>query len=279
MTDFDAPSHLKSISGTPDTKIDLGRLAVAMVSCDHEGLNVDRYFRHFEKVSDAVAVRYKALCDGGGDDDVGTRLAALKYVLSDTYDYRKTEQSFEILESADILRVIDRGQGGASALCLLYMDAARKNGWHIEGLNFPSHFLCRLEKDGVRYIFDPTQQCKVLEAHDLRGLLKDTLGNDAELSSHYFDGFNGLQTVVHLCNRLKSRRIEMSDYQRALNLVERMRVIVPDEYRLLLDAGVLYARTGQRDEAVTCLNAYIEDAPNHMDRQAAYMLLQELCET
>ncbi len=279
MTDFDAISHLKSISGTPDIKIDLGRLAVAMVSCDHKGLNVDRYLRHFGKITDAVAERCGALRDGGGAEDVGTYLASLKYVLSDTHDYRKTEPSFEILESADILRVIDRGQGGASALCLLYMDAARKNGWVIEGLNFPSHFLCRLEKDGVRYIFDPTQQCKVLEAHDLRGLLKGTLGNDAELSSHYFEGLNGLQTVVHLCNRLKSRRIEMSDYQGALDLVERMRIIVPNEYRLLLDAGVLYARTGKKEAAISSLNAYVEYAPNHMDRQAAYMLLQELSET
>lgn len=278
MIDFDATAYLKSIPEINDADLDLGALALAMVADDHRGVSLDRYAHHFASNRLDVAQRHKNLIEQGCEDDLGTRLAALKFVLSDTHDYRKTEPSFEVLESADIMRVIDLGKGGASALCLIYMDAARKNGWHVEGLDFPSHFLCRIEKDGQRLIFDPTHQCKVLEAYELRSLLKEKMGEGAELTNDYFEGLNGLDTVIHLGNRLKSRRIEMSDYKGALKIVERIRIIAPDRHDLLLDAGVLYARTGKAEEAVSMLEEYIEKAPENLDKQDAIRLLQELSE-
>lgn len=274
----DAPTidSLKQYAAQPDKDIDLGALALAMVAPDHEGIPVDRYIRHFQKISDEVSGRYDALISDGAEDDAGVRLAALKYALSDVYDYRVDDTHYEMLESADMMRVVDRARGCPNALCLLYMDAARKSGWLVKGVNFPDLFLCRLEHEGVRIIFDPSQQCKILEAHDLRGIVKDSLGEHAELSTDYFSGVGARETVIYLCNHLKHRRIAMGDYASALEMILRMRMISPDEYRLLLDAGVLYARLGRVSEAIECLNEYIERAPNHYDRQEARQLLDEL---
>jgi len=46
-------------------------------------------------------------------------------------------------------------------------------------------------------------------------------------------------------NNAKLRQIEGEDYLGALKTVEVMRLLDPNEYRLLFDAGVLYARTHQ----------------------------------
>ena len=275
-TDAPTINALQKYAGQLDRDIDLGALVLAMVAPDHKGRPVDRYLRHFQGISDEVSGRYNALISDGAADDVGVRLAALKYALSDVYDYRVDEAHYEMLESADMMRVVDRAKGCPNALCLLYMDAARKAGWLVEGVNFPNLFLCRLEHEGVRIIFDPSQQCKILEAHDLRGIVKDALGDDAELSTDYFDGLGARESVIHLCNHLKHRRIAMGDYASALNMILRMRMISPDEYRLLLDAGVLYARLGNVSEAIECLKEYIERAPNHYDREEARLLLDEL---
>lgn len=274
----DAPSidYLKQYADRQDGDIDLGALALAMVAPDHEGIPVDRYIRHFQKISDEVSGRYDALISDGADDDAGVRLAALKYALSDIYDYREDDAHYEMLESADIMRVVDRARGCPNALCVLYMDAARKVGWLVDGLNFPNLFLCRLEYQGVRLIFAPSQQCRVLEAHDLREIVKDALGKDAELSTDYLAGIGPRESVIHLCNHLKHRRIAMGDYQHALEMILRMRAISPDEYRLLLDAGVLCARLGKTSEAIKLLDEYILCAPNHYDRQEAQLLLNEL---
>ena len=274
--DFDAQKYISACALKSHEEIDLAKLCIAMAYEDHAGLSLDRYLNHISKISTQVGRRYKELRAAGSDDDCGTRLAALKHVISDTHDYQTDSDNHEILEGADLIRVIDRGLGCSAAICILYMDAARKQGWHIEGLNMPALFLCRLEYEGERLIFDPSSGCRMMEAHNLRALVKQKLGDAAELSTEYLNGLNARQSVIHLCNHIKHRRIEMGEYDRALSLVENMMIIAPDEYRLLLDAGVLLTRTGNYKRARTCLEDYIKTAPHAQDKQDAMMLLDDL---
>ena len=276
--DFDAQDYISSCALKPEDEVKIVKLSLAMVYADHEGISIDRYINHMKKMSGEVGRRFKALRDAGGDDDVRTRLAALKHVINDIHDYQQDSKNHEILEGADIIRVIDRGRGCSTALCVLYMDVARSYGWQIDGLNLPSQFLCRMEHNGERLIFDPSAGCKIMEAHNLRALVKQTLGDEAELSTEYLDGLDARQSVIHLCNHIKHRRIEMGEYEQALSMVKRMRLLMPEEYRLLLDAGVLFARTNNVTQARTCLNDYIEKAPNDHDKQDAKLLLSELPE-
>lgn len=276
MTDFDVDQYLSSCSTLDDPELDLGILALAMVAPDHGDLSLDRYKNHLSSLKKDVEARYQLLIEQGADDDAGVRLAALKHVLYDTYHYSEDEMGFEVLESADIFRVIDRGRGGSTALAILYMDVARHLGWPVEGLNFPNRFLCRLSVGAERVIFDPSCPTHVLAAHDLRAIVKGALGDEAELSAHYLEGIGARASVIHVCNILKLRHIEMGGYAEALDLVERMCVIAPDEYRLLLDAGVLFMRTGKPKQARTRLLEYIDLTPNPADKDEAYLLLQDL---
>ncbi len=276
---FKAIDYIKASAEKADGDIDAGKLALAMVYDDHFGLtlpSLERYFHHFKIIAENVMRHYCALIDAGSADDVGVRMAALKNVIVGELGYEGDDPWHEILESADMIRVIDRGSGCCAALGLLYMDAARKCGWQVEGLDVASHFLCRIEHEGERQIFDPANGCRVMRAHDLRALVKDRLGEEAELSSKYMEGLDVRGSLIHLCNSLKLRRIEMGEYEPALEMIERMRLLEPKEYRLLLDAGVLYARTGQIEKARVCLEDYIENAPSPYDRHEAKVLLDEL---
>ena len=277
-SDFNAQDYISECALKSKEAIDLAGVCIAMIYHDHDGLSVDRYFNHVTKISNEVGRRFKELIKAGSEDDCGTRLAALKYVISDIHDYQVDSDHYEILEGADIIRVIDRGRGCSTAVSVLYMDAARKQGWNIEGLNLPARFLCRLEFQGERLIFDPSLSCRVMEAHNLRALVKQALGDGAELSTEYLRGLDVRETAVHLCNHIKHRRIEMGEYKRALSLIDKMMVLAPDEYRLLLDAGVLLVRTGNYSRARECLEAYIETAPSEFDKQDALMLLSDLPE-
>ncbi len=261
---------------TLDDKLDLGAAALALVAPDHKDASISKYESHLDKISSETAKRYDELISAGANDEVFVRLAALKYVLSVVYDYRLDDASHEMLESSDIMRVIDRGRGSRCAISVLYIIAARAQGWAIEWLNFPDTFLCRMEKDGERVIFDAGKQCRVLEAHDLRAIIKKSLGDAAELSSDYLVGLDARASLIHLCNFIKIRYIEMGDYKAALDIILRMRMIDPDEYRLLLDAGALHARLKENEAATKCLNEYIKLAPDYYDREEARLLLNEL---
>ncbi len=271
---MDIQNYLQTIAALPDGEIDLALAALAASA--QPGIVADRYINHLRKISEETAVRHRELLNAGAGDDAQTQLAALKYVLADTHGYRGDGEDSNDLQNASLIRVIDRAKGSPVTLAILYIHAARAQGWDVAGLDFPGHFLFRIGKDGRLLIFDPFHECKILEAPDLRRVLKKTAGDKAELSAGHFQPASNRAILLRLQNNIKYRQIEMEDYEAAFKTVETMRIVDPGEYRLLLDAGVLGARTNRPATAIKALEDYIKLAPNDRNRHDAAMLLQEL---
>ncbi len=262
-----------------DGELSLFNVAMAFAAPAHEGINTDRYYNHISKAAQDVGQRYIELLNAGAKDDAGTRLAALKHILSDREGYEGDEDTYNDLQNVDMIRVIDRRKGMPIALSILYIHVGRLNGWAVDGLNFPGHFLCRIEHGGERLIFDPFAHCEVLEAPQLRQLIKKVRGTNAELSADYYKPCTNRETLIRLQNNVKLRLIEAEDYDGALHSVEMMRLIDPGEYRLLFDAGILYAKTGQRITAIDLLEEYVTLTPDARDRRDAEAILRQIRET
>lgn len=276
---FDARAVLSESAGKDDSELNLLTLALAFAAPAHEGISIDKYFSHGAKIASEVGERYIALMNAGAEDDAGTQLAALKHILHDREGYTGDSETYDDLQNADMMRVIDRRKGLPISLCILYISAGRANGWQVDGLNFPGHFLARIERKGQRLIFDPFNGCVVMEAPELRQLLKKVRGGNAELSADYYRPCSNRDTLVRLENNVKLRLIDAEDYRAALDVIDLMRVFAPGEYRLLLDAGVLYVRTGQNAAAVDVLEKYIAIVPGEQDRREAEAILRTLRDT
>lgn len=276
---FDPDSYLAGLGAQEDSSIDLFTAAIALAAPDHPGLSLDKYFSHLKKLTDDTRARHDALIAEGAQDNAETQLAALKHILADQEGYAGDEENYDDLQNADLIRTVDRRLGMPIVLSLIYIQVGRNLGWALEGLNMPGHFICRLEVDGQRLIFDPFGRARVLNAADLRALLKQTHGEGAELSAEYYEPASNTDILIRLQNNIKLRLIDNEEYEKAAAVVEMMRKVDPEEFRLLLDAGVLYARVGKPMAAVRCLEDYIDRAPNPKDRQEAAILLQQLRET
>ncbi|MBI2233901.1 MAG: transglutaminase family protein [Micavibrio aeruginosavorus] len=270
---------LKSIGAQPDEAIDLGRTAIYLAALEQPGLSLERYQSHMQRLAAEVKDRHDALIDAGAQDSAETRLAALKHIVVDKYDYSGDNETYDDLQNASLIRVIDRRRGLPIALGILYIQIGRYLGWAVHGLNIPGHFVCRIDYDAARLIFDPFNGCAVLQAPDLRRLVKQSLGPNAELSTSYYEPADNRTILVRLQNNIKLRRIEAEDYEGALSVVQAMRAIDPEEYRLLLDAGVLCARTNRLQQAIVALEGYIAKAPGDRDRHEAALLLQQIQES
>ncbi|MCB1840130.1 MAG: tetratricopeptide repeat protein [Rhodospirillales bacterium] len=272
---FDAIRHLSETASLPEGQVDLAVTAVALAVPKAKGFVVDRYLNHIKKICREVGERYAALIAEGAADDCGVRLAALKHVLSDRYGYAGDFDESNP-DNASLVRTIDRGKGAPICLGMLYVQAARAQGWDVAGLDVPGLFVCRIEYRGQRIVFDPSDHCRRLEAAQLRAIVKSALGENAELSASYFEPLGNLDWLIRMQNIVKLRQIDAADYEAALQTVERMRLLNPNEFRLLLDAGVLYAKTHKIPDAIAALEDYIAKAGNPRDRQDAALLLQKL---
>jgi regulator of sirC expression with transglutaminase-like and TPR domain len=275
----DAKAYLGKISSKPDDKIEVVPTAVALAALERPELSMDRYLNHLKSLVGEVKQRHRDLLEASAGDTVETQLAALKHVLSDSYGYKGIDDENSEFVFSDILDVIDNRKGSPLSLCLLYMHAGRALKWDISVMRIPGHNVLSMDKDGRRVIFDPSEACKILQASDLRAHVKKALGEDAELSADYYEPTGNRELLIRFQNVIKFHRIEMEDYEGALNIVQGLRIVDPREYRLLLDAGVLLARSNRPKEAIDALENYIEVAPDREDREDAALLLQHIRES
>lgn len=272
-------SILDQVGQLPDEEINLANVALAMAAKDSSGLHIERYQHHIKTMSDEVAHRHAELIREGADDDAATQLAALKHIIADKYGYEGDNETYEDLQNVNLIRVIERRKGMPIALSLLYVHIGLAQGWFVAALNFPVHVICRIEKDGHRLLFDPFNRCNILQAADMRLLLKSFVSPAAELRTEYYEASSKRAVLVRMQNNIKLRLIEAEDYEGALEAVQMMRRIDPDEYRLLLDAGVLFARVNQPLAAIRALEDYIDRTPYPEDQHEALMLLRQIRES
>lgn len=268
--------QLESFGALEDKVIPLYEGALLLAAMRHEGLSLDRYKNHVKKLAASVKEEHERLLASGEEDTPETRLAALKTVIVYDQDYQGDTETYDDLDNADLIRTIDRRKGMPITLSIIYKAVGDVLGWDIHGLNFPGHFILRLDIGSHRIMFDPFEGCKILQAADLRQLLKKHMGPEAELSTSYYEPATNRDILLRLQNNIKIRQIEAEDYKGALETVQLLLMIAPDDYRLQLDAGVLYARTGQAQNAITALEDYIGKAPMDKDRQDAALLLQHI---
>ncbi len=263
--------ELAEIGRQVDSQIDLFHTAVLIASLDHPGRSLQRYTHHKKRLVDAC---HKAC----GEDNLGAdaQLTLLKTILVEQEDYTGDIETYDRLDNADIMSVIDRRKGLPVTLSILYLSVARSLGWEIQALNFPAHVFLRIETQGERLIFDPFEDAKIMEAHDLREKLKMLVGERAELSSHYYTPMSNRDILIRLQNNIKTRLISGEDFTAALQRIDIMRLIVPEEPRLLFEAGVLNARIGQRKKAIKLIYEYIESVESQGEKDEALLLLKEL---
>ncbi|MDY0029981.1 MAG: transglutaminase-like domain-containing protein [Pseudobdellovibrionaceae bacterium] len=272
----DTKKELQSFGGFADDQIPLIDTALYLALENHPGRSLGPYLTHIKKIGEQVAVRYVDLIAAGAEDNPETKIAALKHVICDQYGYTGDEDTYNDLRNADLIEVIDRRKGLPIALSILAIEAGRAQGWGISGLNFPGHFLLRFDQGGKRVICDPFHQFRILQASDLRQLLKAVLGEDAELSANLYIEASNREILLRLQNNIKFRQIEKEEYQDALDTVTMMKSFAPQEHRLLLDESVLNARLGNLASAIELVRQYLGAVTDPKDRYDAELLLRTL---
>jgi regulator of sirC expression with transglutaminase-like and TPR domain len=263
---------LTDVGLLPDDGIDLFDAALLISALDHPGRSIERYTLHKQRMVDACTKTY----NDQGALSAWAQLDALREIIFTQEEYAGDQENYDRLDNADLMSVVDRRRGLPITLAIIYMSVARDAGWLVEALSFPAHVFLRIEHAGERIIFDPFDGAKVMEAHSLREKLKELVGGQAELSADYYDAMTPRDILARLQNNIKTRLISGEDFEGALQRIDVMRLILPDDPRLVFEAGVMHARVGQRRRAVTLLSSYVDMAVSQDERESALLLLEEL---
>jgi regulator of sirC expression with transglutaminase-like and TPR domain len=271
-------AQLRRIGGQADSEIDLAAAALILAALDRPRVSLERYDHHLSLLARETSELGEK---SGAANSLLARAEALNTVMLERYGYGGDRRSYDDLQNANLMRVIDRRKGLPVALGILYIHAARAQGWSIAGLNFPGHFMLRLELGGERVILDPFNGGALRGPKELREILQSLAGEDAELQLEHTEPVANREILLRLQNNIKLRLLQERRAEDALTVLETMLMFAPDMGQLWHEAGTLHAHLGNLRAAAMTLEHYLElgetgATPDSAGRHEAAGLLQRI---
>jgi regulator of sirC expression with transglutaminase-like and TPR domain len=263
-------AFLRELGGSDGRILPIAEAALVLASFERQRVDFARYRDHLRLIAVDVA-RHP-----GASGDLAGRARALSEIILLKYGYSGDELTYDDLQNANLMRVIDRRKGLPVVLGILFIDIARAQGWEAAGLAFPGHFLIRLSDRAERLILDPFHSGQVCGAAELRELLKAVVGGDSELSPEFYAPVSDRDVLLRLQNNLKSRLMQEQRHGRAVKIVETMLMLAPDLADLWREAGMLHRQLGNIRAAAAAFEQYIVRAPESTARHQAAAILQQL---
>jgi regulator of sirC expression with transglutaminase-like and TPR domain len=276
----DIQAALALAGGLEPEKIRLAETAIQLSAVNRPHIQLEQYYNQVRTLGHDVLKSHKLLLQTQ-EDSASLRCVALSDALFQLHAYHAIahEEMPQNIHDFDMINVMQNAKGNASMLSLLCASLAHHAGWDVHLLALPGTLLCRMDYEDDRVIFDPAARCRVLSAPDLRNIVKHYAGDSAELSATYYEPISKRDALVFVQNKVKYYQIAAEDYAAAADTIDALILMAPDEHRLWLDAGVVFAKVGRLREAADYLERYIETTPDRRARHEAAILLQQIRDT
>jgi regulator of sirC expression with transglutaminase-like and TPR domain len=267
----DLERALDSLLAGGGDALDIAEAALLFAALDRPRVGLARYR---DQLGDMVSA-------AGAVDESPSADAAAKGMIDVVvreFGFRGDDLTYDDLQNANLIRVLDRRKGLPVALGILYLHVGRAHGWQMTGINFPSHFLVSIEGRRSRALLDPFAG-RVLEgASDVRAFLKAVAGNDAELSPDQMAPMADRSVLLRLQNNIKARLASQEKFADAARVATRMLRLAPVNWQLAREAALLHARAGSYRAAQALLNGFAARAQDDADRVAAEKLAGKLAQ-
>ena len=153
--------------------------------------------------------------------------------------------TYEDPDNADILAVAERRKGLPVTLGIFYLHAARQCALTVQGVDFPGHFLLRIETDEGPLALDPFSEGRVVLPSELtrRALHAGLTPNVADRLDRLMAPVSDRAVLVRLQNTIYARASQARDFDRAERSALRRALLDPADHRPWLDVAA--AREGQ----------------------------------
>jgi regulator of sirC expression with transglutaminase-like and TPR domain len=148
-------------------------------------------------------------------------------------------------DNADVVAVAERRKGLAVALGVFYLHAARQCALTVQGVDFPGHFLLRIETEEGPLALDPFSEGRVVLPSELtrRALHAGLTPNVADRLDRLMAPVSDRAVLMRLQNTIYARASQMRDFARAERAALRRALLDPSDHRPWLDVAA--AREGQ----------------------------------
>jgi regulator of sirC expression with transglutaminase-like and TPR domain len=156
--------------------------------------------------------------------------------------------------------VLDRKQGIPISLAVIYMEVGRRINFPLHGVGMPGHFIVKHVAVDQEILVDPFDQGKRLTLKHCQEILDRIYGGKLTLHPTYLQAMDKRAIISRMLFNLKGIYYQREEYQKALNVVERILMLNPGMLTEIRDRGILYMQTSLFSKALADLERYLADA-------------------
>ena len=250
----------------------LAQAALVIARIEYPKLDAERYLRMLDAMGHAAHQVIER--ETAGDPSTLARIKAFNAYLFDDLQFAGTPlERYEDPRNSCLNEVLDHRTGIPITLSLVYMEVGRRAGLHIDGVNFPGHFLVRYPEVGGRgnsgLIVDPFHGGALLSEHDCRVLLQKHVGTEVAFSKSLLAPATRQQIIIRMLLNLKRIYVQMRSFPQARDITELLLALTPSALSELRDRGLLAYHLNDVTGALRDLQTYLKlSSMSDMDKEA-----------
>ncbi len=184
-------------------------------------------------------------------------------------------------DNSHLNRVLERRKGIPITLAVLWLELAQGIGLKAHGVNFPGHFMIKVELPQGQAVIDPFTGASLsqedlaerLEPYKRRHGLVDEFDVPVGL---YLQSAAPRDILARVLRNLKEIHRNQADWARLARVLDRLVLLLPEDWSEQRDRGLALAELGQVEAALADLEAYLAHADEASDRDAIAQRLAEL---
>jgi len=266
---FDPPSALEYFASLVDSDGDfaLFESAVSLGQDEYPDMDLQTVLGEVDQL--LARVRRRLAADAGPVQ----KLRILNQFFFHDLGFAGNQNDYYDPDNSFIHIVLHTRRGIPITLAVLWMELAQGLGLAARGVNFPGHFLVKVNLPMGQVVLDPIsgkslsreELSERLEPYRQRNGLLDEL--EAPLGL-YLQTAPSREIIARMLRNLKEIHKSQSDWQRLLAVQERLVVLLPENWTEYRDRGVAHAQLGHTEQALADLECYLVHADDQVNLDA-----------
>jgi regulator of sirC expression with transglutaminase-like and TPR domain len=168
--------------------------------------------------------------------------------------------------------VLRTRRGIPVTLAILWLELAQGIGLKARGVNFPGHFMVKVNLSNGQVVIDPfngqslsrEELAERLEPYKRRHGLVDEYDVPVGL---YLQPAAPRDILARVLRNLKELYQARQDWQRQIAVLDRLLILLPDAWTEYRDRGLAWAELGDARQAVADLELYVQHSEDVLERE------------